>query len=51
MQPGEFVEDVIVVAKAQEEEVVQHQDRMIIDVQKLDNTEIVNDLEMAGPLN
>lgn len=32
-------------------EEITYPDKMIVDVQKLDNTEIINEFDMAGPLD
>ena len=47
------VEDFVMVVKANREDAaeISYPDKMIVDVQKLDNTEIINEFEMAGPLD
>jgi hypothetical protein len=46
-------EDFVMVMKANREDTaeISYPDKMIVDVQKLDNTEIINEFEMAGPLD
>jgi len=46
-------EDFVMVMKASREDTteISYQDKMIVDVKKLDNTEIINEFEMAGPLD